>query len=346
MLVMFIQENLPLSAYSTMRLGGPARYLTEVNKRNEIVEAINWAEIHKQSVVMVGGGSNIFWSDSGYNGLVIVNRINGFEIFKEDEVNAYVTVGSGENWDGVVARVVEAGYSGIEELSLIPGTAGATPIQNVGAYGREIADVLTTVEAYDRQQNQLVTLRASDCEFTYRSSRFKTTDKNRFFISSITFQVATQNPKPPFYGAVENYFKENKITNYSPSAIRDAVIAIRSAKLPDPAKVANNGSFFYNPIVSKEDFDKLLGSNPDMKYWHTGDGKTKLSGAWLVEQAGFKDFHDQDTGFGTWPTQTLVIVNENSTKTADLLSFKQLIIDSVKAKFGVTLEQEPELIEI
>src|SRR3989344_4789612 len=157
MLVMVVQEKIPLSAYSTMRLGGRARYLTEIHNRDEIAEALAWAEERKLPIVMIGGGSNIFWSDAGYPGLVVVNQISGFEIFKEDDANAYVSVGAGENWDSVVARVVEAGYSGVEELSLIPGTTGATPIQNVGAYGREIADVLTTVEAYDRHEGKLVT---------------------------------------------------------------------------------------------------------------------------------------------------------------------------------------------
>ena len=338
---MLVQENIPLSAYSTMRLGGRARYLTEIHNRGEIAEALAWAEERKLPIVMIGGGSNIFWSDAGYPGLVVVNRIGGFEIFKEDEANAYVSVGAGENWDSVVARVVEAGYSGVEELSLIPGTTGATPIQNVGAYGREIADVLTTVEAYDRHEGKLVTLRASDCNFSYRNSRFKAQDKGRFFISSITFQVTTATPKPPFYNSLENYFKQHAIGTYSPKVVRDAVIAIRSSKLPDPAKVANNGSFFYNPIIPEEDLHLLIDDYPNLRYWHTNDGKVKLS----AEQAGFKDFHDKATGFGTWPTQSLVIVNENSTKTADLLAFKQRVVEAVKSKFSVTLVQEPELIE-
>ncbi|HSX44973.1 MAG TPA: UDP-N-acetylmuramate dehydrogenase [Candidatus Saccharimonadales bacterium] len=342
---MLLQENVPLSAYSTMRLGGPARYLAEIQNRNEIKEAVDWATQQNLPVVMVGGGSNIFWNDSGYNGLVLINRIMGFEIFKEDDLNAFVTVGAGEDWDSVVKRVVEAGYGGIQELSLIPGTAGATPIQNVGAYGREMSEVLVTIEAFDRQTDQLVNLRASECEFSYRSSRFKTTDKGRFFISAITFLATKTPPLPPFYGAVETYFKEHHITEFTPSTIRKAVIAIRSAKLPDPVKVANNGSFFHNPIIAADLFRQLVDDYPNMVYWHQDDGTVKLSAAWLVDHAGFRNFHDEALGFGTWVNQSLVIVNENSTKTADLLAFKQQIVDTVKDKFGVTLNQEPELIE-
>ena len=340
---MYILESVPLSAYSTMRLGGNAAYLCEITDRFEIARAITWAAERQRPIIMIGDGSNIVWRDEGFPGLVLVNRIKRFETFKEDDYNLYLTVGAGENWDSVVERAVSLGFSGLEELSLIPGTAGATPIQNVGAYGREIKDVLTTVEAFDRQQGSLVTIPGSECDFAYRTSRFKTTDRGRFLISAVTFHLVQKAPEPPFYDALQRYFTEHKITTYTPQVIRDAVIAIRSAKLPDPAVVANNGSFFYNPYISPEKLTQLSVAYPNIMYWPDGD-KVKVSAAWLVEQAGFKGAHDSNTGMGTWEKQPLILVNENAHNTQDLLNFKQKIVDAVKSKFGITLEQEPELL--
>jgi len=341
---MYILENVPLNGYSTMRLGGTAAYLTEISERSEIAEVVAWAEQRKLPIVMIGGGSNIVWRDEGFPGLVVINKILRFEAFNEDGDNLYVTVGAGENWDSVVARTVEMGFSGIEELSLIPGTAGATPIQNVGAYGREIAETLTTVEAFDTQTKQLVTIPASDCAFGYRTSRFRTTDKGRFLISAITLHLMRKVPEPPFYQVLQQYFDEHNITSFTPKVVRDAVIAIRSAKLPDPAKVANTGSFFYNPIISQAELVNLLEEYPDVKYWQHDDSTAKVSAAWLLENTGFKDFHDQSTGMATWPSQSLVLVNEAAKSTKDLLTFKQKIVEAVKAKFDIDLQQEPELI--
>lgn len=341
---MFLLENLPLSSYSTMRLGGKVRYVSEITERSQIAEAANWAKQHQLPLIMIGGGSNIVWRDEGFDGLLLINKIMGFETNLPDADNLYLTVGAGEDWDSVVERVVEMGFSGIEELSLIPGTTGATPIQNVGAYGREIKEVLVSVEAYDTTINQLVNIPAMDCGFGYRTSRFKTTDKGRFLISSITLHLMKVPPKTPFYGSVQTYFNQHGITEFSPKVVREAVIAIRSAKLPDPKAIANNGSFFANPIIDSAKLQELLDDFPSLVYWHTDSGDAKLSAAWLIEQAGFKDFHDPETGMATWPTQSLVLINEKAQSTADLLKFKQKIIDAVEAKFGVALVQEPELL--
>jgi UDP-N-acetylmuramate dehydrogenase len=341
---MFILENVPLSAYSTMRLGGPAAYLTDITDRREIAEALYWAEQCKLPAIMIGGGSNIVWGDQGYPGLVMVNKIMRFEAQTPDDENCYLTLGAGENWDEIVGKSTEMGYSGIEELSLIPGTAGATPVQNVGAYGREIKDVLMTIEAYDNEVKQLVTLRGSECDFGYRTSRFKTNDKGRFFISAITLHLVKLNPRPPFYQSVQHYFDEHGIKDFTPQIVRDAVVSIRSAKLPDVAKVANNGSFFHNPVVPRDQLTQLLADYPNIIYWQAEGNNVKISGAWLIEQAGFKDIHDEETGMATWPNQPLVFVNEKATTTAQLLQFRQKVIEAVQQKFNITLQQEPELI--
>jgi len=341
---MNILQNVSLKLHSTMRLGGNAAYYVEIQDRHELVEALTWAEQYNLPTLMIGGGSNIIWRDEGFPGLLIVNKIMRFEEQMEDNENYYVTVGAGEDWDSVVARVTEKGMTGIEALSLIPGTAGATPVQNVGAYGQEIADTLVSVEAYDSETKQFLNIPSIDCAFGYRTSRFKAGDRGRFYITAITLHLIRANPQPPFYRAVQSYFEEHGITSYTPQIVRDAVIAIRQAKLPDPVKVANNGSFFGNPIIDEGQFAQLQADHPGAPGWPTDDGNVKIPAAWLIEQAGFKDFHDPETGMATWATQPLVLVNEKAQSTAQLLAFRQKILDTIQTQFGITLEQEPELL--
>jgi len=341
---MNILENEDLAKHSTMRLGGQARYMAEVLSRADVEEAVAWAVDHRMPPLMIGDGSNIVWRDEGFEGLLLINKIAGYEDFAEDETNHYLTVGAGENWDNVVAQTTAAGLTGIEALSLIPGTVGATPIQNVGAYGQQISDVLVSVEAYDLHTRQFVTLPGSDCAFDYRTSRFKTTDRDRYFICHLTMHLMFQNPQPPFYRALAEYLSEHNITIYSPQVIREAVIDIRTHKLPDPAKVANNGSFFANPIIDNDLLVELQDQYPGLPRWPDTNGMFKIPAAWLIEQAGYKDFKDPETGMSTWPDQPLVLVNDHAQSTAQLLKFKQKIVDAVETKFHITLVQEPELL--
>ncbi|MGZ6004722.1 MAG: UDP-N-acetylmuramate dehydrogenase [Candidatus Saccharimonadales bacterium] len=342
MMLMDISQNVDLKQYSTMRLGGKASYLADVHDRHEVSVAFDWAATNKLPVIMIGGGSNIFWSDAGFQGLVLVNKIMRFEQQDEDAENSYLTIGAGENWDSVVQRSVAAGLTGIEALSLIPGTAGATPIQNVGAYGQEIADTLVSIEAFDTASRQFITIPSSDCGFGYRTSRFKTSDRGKFFITGLTLHLTKGQLQPPFYPSLEAYLKEHAIAQITPQTIRDAVIAIRNSKLPDPAKVANNGSFFANPIVDDNQLIDLRAHYPNLQFWQLDNGKSKISAAWLVEQAGFKNAHDDQTGMATWPAQPLVLVNEHAKNTADLLAFKQKITDKIQSMFDISLQQEPE----
>ncbi len=341
---MDVKQQIPLSQFSTMRLGGTAAYVLEIHDRFAIAAALAWAKERGLPVIMIGVGSNIVWRDEGFPGLLLVNKIKRFEEQQEDDENYYVTIGAGENWDEAVARTVAKGMTGIEALSLIPGTAGATPVQNVGAYGQEIAQTLVSVEAYDTQTGTLVNIPAIDCAFSYRTSRFKTADRGRFMITAVTLHLLRRNPQPPFYGAVQAYFDEHDIHDYTPQALREAVVAIRRSKLPDPATVANNGSFFANPIVDEGTLSQLTADYGTVPHWPAGEGQVKIPAAWLLEQAGFKNFHDPETGMGTWPAQPLVLVNEHAAHTAQLLAFKQQIIDTVHQKFSITLEQEPELL--
>lgn len=341
---MNIRENVSLKDHSTMRLGGTARFAVDITSRMELTDALAWAESQGVPTMMIGDGSNIVWKDEGFPGLLLINKIMRFEISDIDSQNVYVTVGGGENWDSVIARTVAENLSGIEALSLIPGTAGATPVQNVGAYGQEMSNVLVTIEAYDSKQKAFVTLPAADCGFSYRFSRFKSVDRGRFYITAITMQLTRTNPTPPFYKSLQDYLSDHNITNYTPASIREAVIAIRTAKLPDPAFVANNGSFFANPVIDQNKALELKAQFPDMPFWLMPDGRSKIPAAWLMEHAGFRDYHDMETGMGTWPNQPLVFVNEHAAYTANLLQFKQKIVSTIEYQFGITLEQEPELL--
>lgn len=327
-----------------MGVGGTAAYLVDITSRMELLEALSWAQQNSLPVRMIGDGSNIVWRDEGFSGLIMVNKIMGYEAYDEDENNTYLTIGAGENWDSVVERSVQAGLSGIECMSLIPGTAGATVIQNVGAYGQEIANTLTVAEVYDTLTKDFVTMPAADCGFGYRFSRFKTIDAGRFFVTGITLHLTRYHMQPPFYGALQTYLEAAKITDYSPATIRQAVITIRQNKLPDPAVVKNNGSFFANPIITESDFGYITANYPNAPHWSVGNGSVKLSAAWLIEQVGFKDYYDDASGMATWPKQPLVLVNKRAQSAADVIAFRDKIVAAVQQRFNITLEQEPELL--
>lgn len=341
---MDIRQNVSLKDYSTMRLGGIAAYLVDVHDRYELQQALAWADERSLPVMMIGGGSNIIWRDEGFPGLIMVNKILRFEEQEIDDENYYVTAGAGELWDSVVERTVAKGATGIEGLSLIPGTAGATPVQNVGAYGQEISQTLVSVEAYDNEAKQMVNIQSMDCGFGYRTSRFKTGDRGRFFITAITLHLLKGNPQPPFYAALQQYFDDHGIREYTPAAVREAVIAIRRSKLPDPSIIANNGSFFANPIVDEGVLAQLQADWGDVPHWPTEDKRVKIPAGWLVEKAGLRGVHDAETGMATWPEHALVLVNEHAQTTAQFLKFRQKILDAVQQKFSITLEQEPELL--
>lgn len=341
---MQIVDNVSLRKYSAMGLGGQARYFTEVSNEDQLKKAVDWAKKRDLPFIVVGEGNNIVWRDEGFDGLLIANRIRGYKIVDEDQKSATIWAGAGENWDLIVDWSVKKGLSGIEFLSAIPGLVGATPVQNIGAYGAEIAQTLVELNALDTTSGDFVVIKNEVCGFAYRTSRFKTNDKGRFLITSITLRLKKQNPAPPFYESLQDYLDKHKIREFTPRTIRAAVIEIRKVKLPDPSVVANNGSFFINPIIIKEQFDQLKQKYPDIKGWFRDDGRVKISAGWMIERAGFKDIHDQATGMGTWWGSALVMVNEHAKSTSDLLAFKQKILAKVHDMFGIVLEQEPELL--
>lgn len=338
-----MQEHVSLANYCTMKLGGEARYLCTVSNKEELAEAVNWGNDQGLRILMLGGGSNLVFAEEGFDGLVIVDAIKGFEVITEDNSSTTITVGAGENWDEVVRRSVEMGLSGIEALSAIPGSTGGTPVQNVGAYGQEVGQTLVSIDAYDSLEKSFVTLSKDQLDLSYRSSNLKAPiEQRRYFIYTVTFKLSkTMTLTRPLYDALENYFVENAIDELTPQSVRDAVITIRSRKLPDPEVIPNSGSFFANPIVDAGVYKKIKADYPDVKAYPI-HGQYKLAAGWLIEAAGLKDYAAH--GLKTYDKQALVIVNESAHHASDLMKFRDEIIAKVKEKFSVTLVQEPELI--
>lgn len=337
---MQVQHNIPLSQLTTMRLGGPASHVTTVTSTDELLETFATIKETEQPYFVLGGGSNVIARDEGFSGIIILNRILGFEQIDDDAHSTTFRIGAGENWDSVVARVCEIGLSGIEAMSAIPGTAGATPVQNVGAYGQEIADTLVELEAYDTILGEMVTLTNDQCHFSYRNSIFKDPLNRHHVITSITLKLRKDTMQPPFYTSLQNYLDQHNITDYSPTSIRQAVTSIRAIKLPDPTAVANTGSFFKNPIVTAEKAKTVVNSFPDVPQYPLPDGSVKLAAGWLIEKAGLRGYANH--GMKTYEENALVVVNDKASSYSDLFNFREEIVGAVRDKFGITLEQEPE----
>ena len=216
-------------------------------------------------------------------------------------------------------------------------------MQNVGAYGQEIAETLISVDAHDTKTQSFLTMQNKDCDFSYRSSCFKK-EPGRYLILAIRLHLRKSELSRPLYKALEQYLEDNSIQETSPAVIRQAVIFIREHKLPDPSKIKNCGSFFQNPILDQAKLEKLRQGYPDIPHWETKDDKVKIPAAWLLEQTGFKNFDDPETGMSTWDKQPLVLINKSAKSTADLLKFKAKIVEAVESKFDIKLVQEPELL--
>jgi UDP-N-acetylmuramate dehydrogenase len=336
---MEIHTNIPLKNYTTMRLGGNARFMADAHTPEEIAELSRNAKAQGLPVFILGGGSNIIVHDEGFAGIVIRNRIPGFDIISDDASHTVVRVGAGENWDEIVKRTVDMHLNGIEAMSAIPGTAGAAPVQNVGAYGQEIADTLISLEAYDNETDSFVLLQNEDCGFSYRHSIFRGSAAGRYVVTAITLQLYKTAPQPPFYKAIEDYFTANNITMFTPQIIRDTVIKIRTDKLPDPKVTPNTGSFFKNALIEDWQLAELKKEYPDMPSYDMPDGNYKIPTGWLIEQTGLKGktLH----GMRVHDKNALVLINESATSYQDLAAARDEISGAVRDQFRITIEQEP-----
>lgn len=336
---MEIHTNIPLKNYTTMRLGGPARFMTPVHNAEDVAKVCRNAAEQGLPIFILGGGSNVIAKDEGYNGLVLLNKIQGYEILEDDAGSTTIKIGGGENWDDVVKKTVDQNLSGIEALSGIPGSAGAAPVQNIGAYGQEISETLVSLEAYDISEDRIVTLNNSDCGFSYRNSIFRSSAIGRFVILSITIKLSKVSPQPPFYKSLSDYLETNGITFFTPETIRDAVLAIRKEKLPDPSEKPNSGSFFKNAIVEDWQLTDLKENYPDIPIYDLPDGNFKIPTGWLIEKAGFKG--SLINGIRVHDKNALVLINESATSYSDLALARAQIAGTIRDTFRISIEQEP-----
>lgn len=341
-----IEENVNIKDYSTFKVGGKFRYFSVVSSVDELpsLYAIAQSDGKYKNIpwFILGGGSNIIFSDNVLNVLAVKNEIKGFEII--DETNTYVDikVGAGVIWDEFVERVVGMGLCGVEALSFIPGTVGAGPIQNVGAYGSEVKDTLQSVEVFEIESGVIKNISNKDCKFGYRDSIFKNEARGKYIITNVIYRLNKSLPSIPKYPGVIKYFEDREITNPTLKEIRDAIISIRKEKLPDPKFLPNTGSFFKNPIVSNELADRIKIENPQAKFFPVDDNHTKVPAGWLIENAGLKG---KSIGhISVYDKNALVLVNNGNANFEDVIKAREEIIKIVKEKFGITLEQEPEII--
>lgn len=336
---MDIHQSIPLKNYTTMKLGGDARFMTEVRTAEEVQSICKNTKNQNLPVFILGCGSNTIVRDEGFSGIVVRIRIPGIEIVADDLYSTTIKVGAGEIWDDFVAYTVEHKLTGIEAMSAIPGTVGAAPVQNIGAYGQEVADTIQELEAYDIESDQFVTLQNQDCQFAYRSSIFREESKGRYVITSVTFNLSKNLPQPPFYAALQKYFDENHITTYLHETVRQAVTAIRSDKLPDPTERPNAGSFFKNAVIDDWLLPELKAEYPEIPFYDMPNKRYKIPSGWLIEQAGFKG--QLLSGMRVHDKNALVLINESAKSYADLESARDTITTGVRDKFRIELEQEP-----
>ena len=336
-----IQEQVSLAQLNSFGFAVSARYFMRAETVADIRQALTFAEQQTLPLLILGGGSNLVFSDD-YPGLVLQLCLSGIETLDEQPEYALVKVAAGENWHELVGWTLQQGYYGLENLSLIPGSVGAAPIQNIGAYGVELESVFDSLEAIDRATGEQVTLTAADCAFGYRDSLFKNAGKDRYVITTVTFKLTKQPSLVTGYGAITDELSRMGVTQPEPQAVADAVCRIRRSKLPDPNELGNAGSFFKNPVVSQQQYDGLAARFPDLVSYPQADGKVKLAAGWLIDQLGWKG--KRSGPVGVHEQQALVLVNYGGGNGREILALAQQISDSVQTAYGITLEIEPGVV--
>ena len=336
---MDVMTNISLKQYTTMKLGGEARYMATADSASDVVSLYRNARKENLPIFVLGGGSNVITHDEVFEGIVLLNKIKGFEVISETDETTDVKIGAGEVWDEVVEKAIGLGLQGVEAMSGIPGTVGAAPVQNVGAYGQEIADTLISLEAYDSKTDTIVTISADECDFSYRNSIFRDKEKGRYCILNIILRLNKAEPKPPYYASLQRYIDENDIREVNLSVIRVAVLNIRSEKLPDPAELPSAGSFFKNALVEKWKLEELQKEYSDIPNYAMSDGRYKIPTGWLIDKAGLRGYRSH--GMRVYEKNALVLVNDSAMGYDDLAAIREEIVQIVFDKFGIKIEQEP-----
>jgi UDP-N-acetylmuramate dehydrogenase len=346
---MQIHENLSLKQYNTFGIDVKAKYFADFSSASQLQEILMYMHqlAPRINKLILGGGSNLLFT-ADVNALLLKNGVPGINVAKQNDEFVFVKVGAGVNWHSLVQYCVQQGWGGVENLSLIPGNAGASPMQNIGAYGVEIKDVFEELEAYHLNDKTIVKFSAADCAFGYRESVFKHKYKGQFVIVSVTYKLRKNPLFNTSYGAINQELEKMGVKELSVAAISQAVINIRSSKLPDPKVIGNAGSFFKNPSVSKEQYDQLKNEFPSLVAFTNPDGTMKLAAGWLIEQCGpqdsvsWKGYRKGDAGCHT--KQALVLVNYGTATGKEIYDLSEDILESVKQKFGVELEREVNIL--
>jgi UDP-N-acetylmuramate dehydrogenase len=344
-----IRENYPLGEHTTFGIGGPARYFTVVESEDEVVEALDFAKERNIPIFTLGGGSNVLISDAGFDGLVILDRIKGFKSRIEDK-DAIVYAGAGEDWQHFADRCISSGWQGIECLAGIPGTVGASPVQNIGAYGQDVSQIVAGVRAIESETGKSIFFSNAECGFGYRKSIFNGDSAGKYLITGVTFRLKQDGAPAMQYRELKKYFEGNQ--DITLQQVRDAVIAIRDGKgllvREDYESFMSAGSFFKNPVVAPEKFREIaervqrVGGCADWA-WPLDSGKVKMSAACLIQCVGYtRGFRKDNVGIS--PKHTLIIINYGGATAWDVVGFAGEVQQKVKDEFGVTLRPEIRLV--
>lgn len=334
------QENISLKPYNTFSIPASTHYFVEVLTELALEELLNSKLIKEQPLLILGGGSNLLFTKD-FDGLVIKMSIPGISAEVHGET-VIVTAGAGVVWNDFVTYCVQNDFAGVENLSLIPGTVGASPIQNIGAYGVELKDVFESCSAYEIATGKRREFSHQDCHFGYRDSIFKNELKGKYIITGVSFRLSRIASINTQYGAIQEELAKRGVSAPTIADVSSVVSHIRVSKLPDPSTIGNAGSFFKNPVIEQQDFLKIFEKFPELVHYPAGNGKVKLAAGWLIEQCGFRGKVVGQTG--TWKNQALVLVNHGQASGQEVYSFSENIIDTVEARFGVRLEREVNIL--
>ncbi len=340
---MNFRKNYSLKAFNTFGIEAKAKYFVEVSTEEELKLILHDHIVKQNKLLILGGGSNILLRKD-IDGVVIKNSISGFQIVNQEGNKTWIKVGGGEDWHQLVVKTLDQGLGGLENLSLIPGTVGASPMQNIGAYGVEIKDVFAELNAVRISDGKLHTFYPQDCKFGYRSSIFKTRLKNQFIITSVTYCLTNQEHELRMdYGAIKQTLQDWEIENPTIKDISNAVVAIRQSKLPDPAEIGNSGSFFKNPVIPAENFDQMQMQFTDMPGYKVNEQEVKVPAAWLIEKCGWKGYTEGNCGVHS--NHALVLVNYGGARGEEIWQLAEKIQNSVYGKFGIELHPEVNLVQ-
>jgi UDP-N-acetylmuramate dehydrogenase len=339
-----IQENYNMANHTTFKMGGNARFFAVVDDVEQLSYMYEFAQEKNLPVLVLGGGSNVVMSDGNLEYVVIKNNILGIEVEKDSDTEVSVSSGAGVDWDEFVQYCVAHSFQGVEALSLVPGSVGAAPVQNIGAYGQDVSQTILYVEVFDTQDKQIKQLSNEECQFDYRTSIFKTTHVGQYVITRVVFELQkSAHTNVPPYSDLIDFFGEQEIEQPTLQQVRDTVIGFRTRKLPKPEEVPNVGSFFKNPIILKDQADTLKEKFPEMVTFEIDDMHTKVGAAWLIDHAGLKG--RQFGGLQVYPNNALVLTNIDNATFVEVQDYIAHVKKVVMEMFGIELEPEPLIIK-